>query len=201
VDYLALILFVITTCVTPGPNNIMVMTSGINHGLKKSIPHLIGINVGFPLMIILVGLGFNSIFESFPILFKVLKIISAVYLLYIAYSILTGSISSKNGLYKKPMTLLEAAFFQWVNPKAWIMALGALTAFISYESSHFMQIIVIAFIFMIFGSPCTALWLYSGVSLREIFSKKLYLKIFNTTMALLLVLSLLPVFKDIYGFL
>lgn len=200
-DYIALVLFVISASVTPGPNNIMVMTSGINHGLRKSIPHLVGINTGFPLMIVLVGLGFNTIFEKFPFLFNALKIVSAVYLLFIAYGIFKGSIGSDENSHRKPMTMIEAALFQWINPKAWIMVIGVLAAFTNMESSYLTQTLFIALIFMLFGPLCTGLWLYSGVGLKKLLSKKIYLQIFNTSMALLLVVSLWPIFKDIYEFL
>ena len=199
-DYLALILFVLVTCITPGPNNIMMMTSGINHGLKRSIPHMAGINLGFPLMIILVGLGFSAVFDRYPLLFTYLKAISTFYLLYIAYGILMGSIASSSGQSKKPMSLFEAALFQWVNPKAWVMALGALAAFINYDAGYLSQTLYVALIFMIFGTPCTAVWLLSGVGLKKLLNNPFYLKLFNISMATLLIISMAPTLKEVSDF-
>lgn len=199
-DYLAILLFVITSCGTPGPNNIMVMTSGINHGFRKTIPHVVGINIGFPLMIVLVGFGFNKIFQQFPIVYNLLQIVSVIYLLYIAYNMLGSNMAKSNKTDNKPFGFVQAAIFQWINPKAWIMAIGALAAFTSVnaEFEYLTQTLIIASMFIIFGAPCTTFWLYSGSKLKNILSKPIYLTIFNSTMALLLVLSLAPVYKEFY---
>ena len=113
----------------PGPNNVMVLTSGVNHGIRNSLPHVLGINIGFPVMIICVGLGIMSLFKQWPILHQLIQIIGVLYLAYLAFKIATMPINSKLNNNAKPMSFLQAALFQWVNPKAWVMSVSAIVAF------------------------------------------------------------------------
>ena len=197
-EYLAVIFFAISTCVTPGPNNIMIMTSGLNYGIKRSLPHLFGIYIGFPLMILVVGLGVSQIFEDYPIFHLVLKLGGASYLTYLALKIATTPISKIGESKGKPFSFLQAALFQWVNPKAWVLAIGATITYTILSDSYTPQVISIALIFMIFGSPCTFLWLWFGVALKSILRNPSYVRAFNYSMALLLLASLIPVFIDLY---
>jgi threonine/homoserine/homoserine lactone efflux protein len=198
-EYLPIILFAVSTCVTPGPNNIMIMTSGLNYGIKKSLQHLLGIYIGFPLMILVVGLGVSQIFEDYPILHVMLKLGGASYLTYLAMKIAVTPISKIGESKGKPFSFLQAALFQWVNPKAWVLAVGATVTFTALSGSYTLQVMSIALIFMIFGSPCTFLWLWFGVSLKSILQNPLYVRAFNCSMALLLLASLFPVFIDLYN--
>lgn len=109
--YLAILLFEASTTVTPGPNNLMIMTSGMNHGIRKSLPHFLGICIGFPAMVMAVGLGFGTLFEAFPILHQIIKIAGVIYLLYLAYLTAFSTTSDENSEQKKPLTFIQAALF------------------------------------------------------------------------------------------
>lgn len=195
--YLAIIIFAASTTVTPGPNNIMIMTSGLNHGVKNSIPHLLGICFGFPAMVMMVGLGFSVVFEMYPLLHEVIKILGVAYLLYLAWLIGSSSSSSLDAESAKPFSFTQAALFQWVNPKAWVMATGAVSAYTSIASDIFSQVIFIALAFFIVAFPCVGIWLVFGVGLKKYLNSPKHQKIFNLSMALLLVSSVLPVLKEL----
>ena len=196
-EYTALILFTIATSITPGPNNVMIMASGANHGFKKSIPHLLGIDLGFPVMLIAVELGAGQVFQQSPSIFIGLKIIGSTYLVYLAYKIASAPVHSFDTKKAKPMTFIQAVLFQWVNPKAWIMCIGAVVTYTVSGTSYLYQVIVIALLFVLFGAPCTITWLWFGSSLQKILSQPHYLRTFNLIMGLLLITSLLPVFNDL----
>lgn len=195
--YLAIIIFAISTTVTPGPNNIMIMTSGLNHGVKNSIPHLFGICVGFPVMVIMVGLGFSVVFETYPVFHEVIKVLGVAYLLYLAWLIASSSSTSLEVEKSKPLNFTQAALFQWVNPKAWVIATGAVSAYTSISSDIFIQVIFIALAFFIVAFPCVGIWLFFGVGLKKYFNSPKHQKTFNLSMALLLVGSVLPVVKEL----
>ena len=198
-EYLPLILFVISTSITPGPNNILILASGVNHGVIKSLPHFFGIGVGFLVMAIAVGLGAGNLFNQFPILQIGLKTLGVFYLLYLTFMVATAPIKldAEN---KKPFTFMQAVLFQWVNPKAWVMIIGAVVTF-STASNHFLlQVVIIAFVFVSFGLPCVGLWLLFGVSLKKLLSNPTNLRIFNVTMAILLGTSLVPIACELYTY-
>ena len=197
-EYAAIIIFVITTCVTPGPNNTMIMASGLNYGIWRSMPHYAGICLGFFAMVVGVGLGISQLFEQFPILQLILKVIGAAYLSFLAYKIASAQaaeIVSKD----KPFSFMQAAAFQWVNPKAWVLAVGATVTYTVISDTYTLQVLVIAAIFLIFGSPCTLLWLWGGASLKSILQNPASVRIFNISMALLLMGSLTPIFIELYS--
>lgn len=197
-EYLPLILFTISASVTPGPNNTLILSSGINYGLKQSIPHLAGVATGFPLMIIAVGLGAGSVLTRFASLQLAMKIIGAGYLFYLAFRIASAPVRKLETSTAKPFSFMQAVLFQWVNPKAWMIAVGAVTTYTSASGHYFLQIMLIALIFILFGAPCTGLWLLFGTSLKKLLSNPVYLRIFNISMAVLLVASLIPVFHELY---
>ncbi|ARU55384.1 MAG: LysE family translocator [Pseudomonadales bacterium] len=191
--FISILLFALVSTVTPGPNNIMVMTSGLNYGIFRSLPHLFGICLGFPAMVIAVGLGMGAIFEQFPVVHSVIKIIGILYLLYLAYRIAMTRQAGKNESQKaRPFTFIEAALFQWVNPKAWVMAVGAVAAFTTVGAELFNQTLTIALAFLAVAFPCVGLWLVGGASLRKLLNDPAQLRIFNGAMAFLLVLSVIP---------
>ena len=131
---LAFILFAFVTSVTPGPNNMMLLASGVNFGIRRSLPHMLGISLGFMLLVAAVGLGLGQLFEQFPPLYTVLRYGGAAYLLYLAWKIAgSGAPDADGKATGKPFTFLQAAAFQWVNPKAWIMAIGAITTYTPQE--------------------------------------------------------------------
>ena len=197
-EYAAIIVFAITTCVTPGPNNTLIMASGLNYGVRRSLPHFTGIMLGFPVMVVAVGLGIAGLFQQFPALHVVLKLVGVAYLSYLAYKIASAEISAVNETKGKPFSFIQAAAFQWVNPKAWVLAVGATVTYTVVSDSYIFQVLTIAFIFMLFGAPCVMLWLWFGASLKSILQKPGTVRTFNISMAVLLMGSLLPVFSELY---
>ena len=194
---LPILLFAISATITPGPNNIMLMASGLNFGIQKSIPHLLGVTIGFPFMVILIGLGFQIVFEKYPLLHEIIKIAGIIYLVYLAWRIATSAKQSLDGPKPVPFRFWQAALFQWVNPKAWVMATGAIAAYTSMSSDFFSQVLVIALTFMMVAFPCAGSWLVFGSSLKRILQKPVYQQAFNITMALLLIVSILPVINEL----
>jgi len=188
----SIVLFALVATVTPGPNNIMVMTSGLNHGVNRTLPHFFGICFGFPTMVIAVGLGLGALFEQFPLLHSVVKLLGISYLLYLAYKIGTTKPDVKGGSSGRPLTFFQAALFQWVNPKAWVMVIGSLAAFTRVGNELFEQALLIALAFFMVSFPCVGLWLLGGASLRRLLTRPRQLQVFNVTMAVLLALSVLP---------
>jgi len=197
--YIAILVFAVSTTITPGPNNIMIMSSGLNFGLKRSLPHLMGICLGFPLMVAGVGLGFGAIFERFPVIHEVIKVLGVLYLIYLAYLVATSAPKSldNNTSETKPLTFIQAALFQWINPKAWVMATGAVAAYTTQDASIMLQVMFISLAFLIAGVPCVGMWLVCGTWLKRFLKEVKYQRLFNLTMALLLIVSILPVIGEL----
>ena len=164
---LPIFLFALTAAITPGPNNIMIMASGVNFGTQRSLPHLLGISVGFPLMIVLIGLGFGVLFQRFPVLHEAIKIIGIVYLIYLAWRIANAGNQANARAPSKPFTFIQSALFQWVNPKGWIMASSAIAAYTSVGDGIFLQVLLIAFIFMLVAFPSAGSWLVFGATMQR----------------------------------
>ncbi|WP_447762338.1 LysE family translocator [Sphingopyxis panaciterrae] len=185
----ALSAFALVSSITPGPNNMMLMASGANFGLRRTVPHALGVGVGFTLMIILVGVGLMGLFDLFPILNLVLKVVSVAYLLWLAWKIANAAAPDTSGSAQgKPMTFVQAMLFQWVNPKAWSMALSAIALYA--PDRNFAAVLLVAVVFGIVNLPSTSLWAVMGQALRGWLSSPARLRAFNWTMAALLVGSL-----------
>jgi threonine/homoserine/homoserine lactone efflux protein len=136
----AFALFALVSSITPGPNNTMLLASGVNFGFLRTIPHALGISLGFMLLVVAVGLGLGEIFTAAPWTYTALRWIGAAYLLYLAWCIATSGRMSEAGEHGgTPMTFLGAAAFQWVNPKAWVMAVGAITTYVRVRLGRFRQ--------------------------------------------------------------
>jgi threonine/homoserine/homoserine lactone efflux protein len=198
--YLAIFIFGVSTGITPGPNNIMLMTSGMNFGIKRSIPHVLGICVGFPVMIILIGLGFSIVFEKFPILHEVIKILGLVYLLYLSWLIANASPDKLESKESKPFTFLQAALFQWVNPKAWVVATSSISAYTTLEGNIYSQVFIIAISFFFAAIIATSTWLVFGKGIKQVLQSTKQQRIFNISMAALLVASVFPVIQEVYQY-
>lgn len=184
--------FAISTTITPGPNNIMVTASSVNFGYKKTIPHILGIAIGLSIMITTVGLGLANIFERYPLSHTVIKYIGSIYLLYLAWKIaLFNRYKYCNNNKTKPFSLLQAALFQWVNPKAWLMSISAISTFTTKKGNVYNEVLVISIIFFLVCIPCVSTWGIIGSRIKSAFNKKIYLQIFNISMALLLLTSLI----------
>lgn len=173
----------------------MLAASGLNFGLKRSIPHILGIGFGFGVMVILVGYGIGAALGSSPLLYEILKVIGISYLLYLAYKIYrAGSIKTDTKV-DKPLSFMGAALFQWVNPKAWIMAMGAITTY-SSANSRLVEFVFIGVIFGLVSIPSVGVWAYMGEKLKMIVNHPRKVQLFNTVMALLLVASVIVPIKD-----
>ena len=186
-------MFGIIAAVTPGPNIVMLTTTGLNFGVRRGIPHLAGICIGFPIMLALIGLGFGTLFQLYPILHDAIKIVGIVYLLYLAWKIATTRSSSGSDQRTKPINFWQAAAFQWVNAKAWIMGSSALAAYTTLDDNFFIQVLIICITFMVITIPCAGVWLVFGAGLQRFLRDPKHLQLFNIAMALLLVASILPV--------
>jgi threonine/homoserine/homoserine lactone efflux protein len=186
------ILFALVTTITPGPNNTMLLASGVNFGFRRTLPHILGISAGVVLLMLAVGFGLGEAFRRWPLLYTVLETASVVYLLYLAWKIGTsGQVQVRKGE-RRPMRFHEAIAFQWINPKAWMMVLTAATT-IHLSADFGLNATLMAVLFYVVGLPCICLWAAFGMALRNLLANPLWQRVFNVVMALLLVLSLYPV--------
>ena len=198
--FFAVLFFAVSTTVTPGPNNVMIMSSGVNYGIKASVPHWLGICLGFPLMVLLVGLGFGVVFERYPHLHQLIKVLGVAYLLWLAWRIASAEpIAIEQGK-SKPFSFIQAALFQWVNGKAWVMASGAVAAFTSVGGIYWLEVSIITLAFLLVAFPCVGVWLVFGAALRKILTKAVFQRAFNITMAIILLLSVVPVMLEIWHY-
>ena len=187
----ALALFAFVSSITPGPNNLMLMASGANFGFRRTIPHMLGVGLGFVLMVLLVGVGLVQVFDAYPLSHDVLKAVSVVYLLWLAWKIANAAPVTPGTGGGRPMTFLQAAAFQWVNPKAWTMALTAIAAYAPGRTLA--AIAVVAAVFGAINLPSVSSWTLLGQQMARWLSSRRRLVAFNWTMAALLVASLYPV--------
>ena len=187
-----LAMFALVSSITPGPNNVMLASSGLNFGFRRSVPHLLGVNLGFTLMIFLVGIGLGSVFQQMPQLYTVLKYVGAAYLLYLAWKIANSGAMEDGEVRGKPFTFLQAAAFQWVNPKAWVMAVGVVATY-TPQNSFFANLVIATLVCGIVNLPSIGIWVTFGTALRRVLHRPWAIRAFNISMALLLVASLYPV--------
>lgn len=189
---LSVLLFALVSTATPGPNNIMVMTSGMNFGVWRTLPHYLGICIGFPAMVLAISLGLGQLFEAAPVIHQVIKVLGISYLMYLAWRIATTATEIREEGASRPLSFWQAAAFQWVNPKAWVMAVGALATFTTVSGGVLEQALWIAVAFMVVAVPCVGGWMLGGAGLRRLLQKPVYRRWFNWTMGVLLALSVIP---------
>ena len=189
-------IFALVAAITPGPNNIMLAASGANYGFRRSLPHIIGICVGFSFLVIAAGLGLGSFLHNFPQLFSFLKIMALFFLLYLVWKIGTASSPeiSKN---QKPISFQTAALFQWINPKGVTVAISAITAYLDAASNIWQALPLIVVIFVLATAISTCVWTFLGAFISEFLANKKQRIIFNITMALALIISMLPAIIDL----
>ena len=195
----SIFLFAAIAALTPGPNNIMLMASGLNFGIRASMPHLLGICVGFPVMVILIGLGLGFIFARYPACHLAVKIIGLAYLFYLAWRMAQASAGEDEGKRGRALTFWQAALFQWVNAKGWIMASSAIAAYTSAGDEMYSQILIISLIFFSVTLPAVTLWLLFGAALQKWLKSRRQRRIFNLSMAALLILSVTPVIRELFN--
>lgn len=192
-------LFALVASITPGPNNTMLLASGVNFGFKRTIPHMLGVTCGFFVLVVAVGFGLGAMFQKYPLLYTVLRYVGAAYLLYLAWKIAhSGPVGDAGQGEGKPISYLGAAAFQWVNPKAWIMAIGAISTYTPMQN-YFTNVIVIAALFALINLPSVGVWAGCGTLLRNALKDRRWLRLFNWGMAALLVVSLYPLLLESFS--
>lgn len=193
--FLALLVFSFVSSITPGPNNIMLFASGVNFGLRRTIPHMLGISFGFGVLLFCVGFGLGEVLERYPFAFLMLKVFGGAYMLYLAWRIVNSGPVEVSNESAGPMRFYEAALFQWVNVKAWVMATVAMSTY-TLEGDYTFNVLVVVFAFCVINLPSVSVWAGFGVAMRRFLDDPVKLKIFNVTMALALVASLWPMLKN-----
>lgn len=194
--FYAFLVFMVVMYFTPGPNNIMLLSSGLTYGFRRTIPHIAGIVLGFAFMVAAVGLGLGTVFLAYPILQTLLKYSGAAYLIYLA-AVIAMSAPAKPGEEKArgPMTFWGAAMFQWINAKGWVIVIGTITAYAAIAQFPF-NIAIQTVISLMVGTVSTVVWALFGTALRPVLTSERLVRAFNVLMAILLLASLYPVFMD-----
>ena len=193
--FLALIVFAFVTSITPGPNNLMLLASGVNFGFRRTIPHMLGIGGGFLSLLLGVGFGLGALLAAWPALHTALKLAGGAYLIYLAWRIaMSRALSDGRAAEARPMTFLEAAAFQWVNPKAWVMAVTAMAVYTD-PASQSPSVLIVAVAFALVNLPSVSTWAGFGTALRGFLSEPRRLKWFNIAMGVSLVASLWPMLR------
>ena len=193
---IAFVMFAVVMFFTPGPNNIMLLSSGLTYGFRRTVPHIAGITIGFAFMVGAVGAGLGTVFIAYPVLQTILKYAGVAYLIYLAAVIAMSEPvepDQENG--RGPMTFWGAAMFQWINAKGWVMVIGTITAYAAIASFPWNIAIQVALSLVLGAVSCTA-WALFGTALRPILTSRKAVRAFNIVMALLLLASLYPVFMD-----
>jgi threonine/homoserine/homoserine lactone efflux protein len=190
----AAVAFAVAMSATPGPNNTMVAASGARFGVVRTMPHMLGVSAGFPVMLVAVALGAGDILQGNRWLQVTLRWVGVAYLLWLAWSIARAptTMDEKTEAGRRPLGFLRAALFQWVNPKAWIIAVGAVVTYTEGDG-RFGQTLVLAGIFAVACLPCLLFWTSIGAGVARLLRSERALRRFDLAMAALLVLSLVPV--------
>jgi threonine/homoserine/homoserine lactone efflux protein len=190
--FVAMFVFAAVTAFTPGPNNIMVTASGVNFGFARTIPHLAGILIGFQVMLVACGAGLGALFTAYAPLQYALKIVGAAYMLWLAWKVANARpAADEPDESARPLTFVQAAAFQWVNPKAWVIAISAIAIYVR-PSNWLVDFAILLAVFGLFTILSTATWTGFGVALRGLLRNPRHARIFNWVMAVLLVASIAP---------
>ena len=193
---IAFVMFAAVMFFTPGPNNIMLLSSGLTYGFRPTLPHIAGITFGFAFMIGVVGLGLGTIFITYPVLQTILKYAGVAYLIYLAAAIaLSGPVKPDRDNRRGPMTFWGAAMFQWINAKGWVMVIGTITAYAAIASFPW-NIVIQTVLSLGIGLLSTMTWALFGTWLQSLVKSPGAVRAFNIVMAVLLLASLYPVFMD-----
>ena len=193
--FIAFVVFAAVMFFTPGPNTVMLLSSGLTHGFRRTLPHIAGVTFGVAFMVAAVGLGFGTVFIAYPVLQTILKYAGAAYLIYLAAAIAMSGPPSGQGHQRRPMTFWGAAVFQWINVKGWVMVIGTITAYAAIASFPW-NIVIQTAISLVMGTLSTVAWALFGSGLRPLLTSPLAVRAFNIVMAALLLTSLYPVFMD-----
>ncbi|MBA4100558.1 MAG: lysine transporter LysE [Rhodospirillum sp.] len=193
---IAFVIFATVMFFTPGPNNIMLLSSGLTYGFRRTLPHAAGITIGFAFMVGAVGLGLGTVFITYPVLQTILKYAGIAYLVYLAAHIaMSGPATPDQDNARGPMTFWGAAMFQWINVKGWVMVIGTITAYAGIASFPW-NIVIQVLLSLLLGTLSCAAWAAFGSALRPLLTSPRAVRAFNIVMAVLLLASLYPVFMD-----
>lgn len=192
-DLMAFVPFAVAMAITPGPNNIMISTAGANHGVRATMPHLAGVNLGFGAMLLTVGLGLAGPLATWPALHAAMRWVGAAWIVWMAWGMVRSAPGQASGTAAPPMGFVAAALFQWVNPKAWVIAVATATTYTAPELDLPQQVVVLATVCTVVGAPCTLVWLLLGAQAGRLLRSPGRLRAFNAVMAGLLVLSVVPI--------
>lgn len=198
---LALCLFGFVASITPGPNNLMLLASGMNFGFRATIPHLAGVCIGFSLMTMAIGAGLGVVVTQVPLVYAAIKWLGAGYLLYLAWRIAMTPVNGNdpgNRRPARPLGFVGAAMFQWVNPKAWASTVSAFAIYVPASPGVWTVLGVSALVLLI-NLPCTTAWTLFGARLRHWLEEPGRARAFNWSMAFLLLLSLAPMLQTRAG--
>jgi threonine/homoserine/homoserine lactone efflux protein len=193
--FAAMLTFCFVTGVTPGPNNLMLMTSGVNFGLRRTLPHLSGVVVGYTVMVALVGAGLDAIFTRLPALLPIMRWLGAAYMLWLAWKIANSGPVSEGEARGTPLSFFGAAAFQWINPKGWVMALSALTAY-AVVDDYARNVAIVALTYFVIAIPSSGVWALLGAGMRRALADPRVARWFNWSMAALLAASVATVFVE-----
>jgi threonine/homoserine/homoserine lactone efflux protein len=197
---IALAGFAVSSSITPGPNNLLVLASGLNHGIARSLPLIAGISLGFAFMLVAVGIGLGSAMRGNPALQTAAKAFGLAYMLWLAWKVAASApspVAAHDGRAARPLSALTGAAFQWVNPKAWAIALSATAAF-SVPDQAMSGLAWIASVFVVVAFASLSAWAAFGSAMRGLMDSPRKMRAFNIAMALLLAASALPVAYDLW---
>ena len=192
---LAFVVFAAVMYFTPGPNNVMLLSSGLTYGFRRTLPHIAGIVIGMGFMIAAVGFGLGTIFTAYPVLQTILKYAGAAYLIYLAIVIAMSGPPKPGEAGRRPMTFWGAAVFQWINVKGWVMVIGSITAYAAIAAFPW-NIVIQTLVTLVVGVPATTAWALFGSALRPVLASPSAVRAFNIVMAILLLASLIPVLLE-----
>lgn len=190
--------FILSTYISPGPTNVVLLSSVLTFGYKRSLSYMIGNIISYPLMMLLTGLGVGLFLIQHPMIMSILKVVGIIYLCYMAWKIAsdTSELDSKDYTNNKPFTFWQAFIYPWLNPKAWVVNTSAISIFVTSVDQSFMQISIISIIVFITMIITVYTWAFGAMILKKFMKNKKFISIFNKSMALLLIVSVIPVIID-----
>ncbi|MGO4714498.1 LysE family translocator [Bradyrhizobium sp. 2TAF24] len=192
----AFVVFAVVALYTPGPNNVMLMTSGLNFGFRRTLPHVAGVAIGYAFLVGVIGFGLGAVFETWPVLQTVLKYAGCAYLVYLAVAIArSGPADAERAAEGRPLSFFGAALFQWINVKGWVIAIGTITAYAAVASYPW-NIMILTALLLVLGLSSSLAWALFGTWLKPIVTSPRAVRVFNVAMALLLLASLYPVLTE-----
>ncbi len=194
-DHTALVSLAFIASITPGPNNLMLWASGLNHGFRRTLRHLAGVSLGFALLLFLVALGLGQVFERYGRIEVALKLTGGTYLAYLAYRIFTAGTEARSEEVADPLTFTQAALFQWVNPKAWVMATTAASTLLDTSRPIAIAALGLTGPFWAVNLPCISLWAVSGSASTRWLDDPRRVRVANRTLGLLLGATVLLLFR------